>query len=123
MRRYSRVGTAARARIRQGGVVAKGRRAATLDEWQDLKMQVFRRAGGRCEACRHRRAQDIHHVIKRSQGGDDNPEANLIALCRPCHRRTDFAYAAGRLVIWFVGPGMFGSRIVTKADKWAPDSA
>jgi 5-methylcytosine-specific restriction endonuclease McrA len=38
-----------------------------------------------CELCD--RWQDIdppHHIIFKSQGGDDTPE-NLISLCRDCH--------------------------------------
>ncbi len=38
-----------------------------------------------CEEC-YRTATDIHHVIKRSQGGTDEAE-NLIALCRHCHSK------------------------------------
>ena len=98
-----------------------GHRAATRDEWQDLKVLVFRRARGRCEACHHRRAVDVHHVVKRSQGGSDDPDTNLIALCRGCHRRTDYAYVSGRLVIVPLGAGGFRSRIITKADKWTSD--
>ena len=36
-----------------------------------------------CEAC-GRKAVDIHHIIFRSHGGNDDIN-NLIALCRKCH--------------------------------------
>ena len=64
------------------------------------------RHGFRCCVpwCRATGHQDIHHVIKRSQGGDDsvgspmagNP-GNLVPLCRPHHQATDLPKAT-RLV-------------------------
>ena len=38
-----------------------------------------------CEVCK-KQAVEIHHIIKKSQGGKDNIE-NLIAVCRECHNR------------------------------------
>jgi len=38
-----------------------------------------------CEEC-GAVAVDIHHKIKRSQGGSDEVD-NLIALCRKCHSK------------------------------------
>jgi 5-methylcytosine-specific restriction endonuclease McrA len=38
-----------------------------------------------CEVC-GRRANDIHHIFRRGEGGTDEI-GNLIALCRRCHRR------------------------------------
>ncbi|MDQ7826645.1 MAG: HNH endonuclease signature motif containing protein, partial [Candidatus Eremiobacteraeota bacterium] len=40
----------------------------------------------RCQTpgCRCRRNLHIHHIIKRSQGGTDDPW-NLIVLCEACH--------------------------------------
>lgn len=52
-----------------------------------------------CEACpifaQHdglvsyvrRPSQDIHELKRRSQGGSIVDEGNLMAVCRPCHRR------------------------------------
>lgn len=52
-----------------------------------------------CEACpvfaQHdqnamyvrRPSQDIHEVVRRSQGGSILDESNLLAVCRPCHTR------------------------------------
>lgn len=52
-----------------------------------------------CEACpkfaahdglvtyRRNRSQDIHEIIRRSQGGSILDEENLLAVCRDCHRR------------------------------------
>ena len=38
-----------------------------------------------CEVCKSQ-AVEIHHIIKKSQGGKDNVE-NLIAVCRSCHNK------------------------------------
>lgn len=52
-----------------------------------------------CEACpvfaKHdekvtyvrKRSVDVHELIRRSQGGSILDEANLMAVCRPCHSR------------------------------------
>jgi 5-methylcytosine-specific restriction endonuclease McrA len=32
-------------------------------------------------------SQDIHEIVRRSQGGSILDESNLLAVCRPCHRR------------------------------------
>jgi 5-methylcytosine-specific restriction protein A len=41
-----------------------------------------------CEECqragRLTPAQEVHHILPLSQGGDHRPE-NLMALCKPCH--------------------------------------
>jgi hypothetical protein len=57
--------------------------------------KVFERARLRepwCVICEDARTQSIHHVVKRSQGGDDVP-ANLVGLCgdgtRGCHGRVE----------------------------------
>lgn len=52
-----------------------------------------------CEACpvfaehdgaevyRRNPSQDIHELVRRSQGGSILDEENLLAVCRPCHQR------------------------------------
>lgn len=52
-----------------------------------------------CEACPvfaahdhvvvyiRRPSQDIHEIVRRSQGGSILEENNLLAVCRDCHRR------------------------------------
>ena len=34
-----------------------------------------------------RQSQDIHEIVRRSQGGSILDEDNLMAVCRPCHTR------------------------------------
>lgn len=63
------------------------------EEYAALCQRVFRRSEGFCEAttpggsrCMSPMICDPHHIIRRSRGGQDL-ESNLIAVCRPCHRR------------------------------------
>lgn len=67
---------------------------------EDVRDDVWRRCGGRCERC-GRPAAHLHHRLMRSQGGGHTAD-NLAALCGPCHRRVhDFpaeSYAAGWLI-------------------------
>lgn len=48
------------------------------------RKDVYRRDGYRCALCDSTRGLQIHHVIKRSQGGTNDPQ-NLITLCMYCH--------------------------------------
>jgi hypothetical protein len=64
---------------------AKGRRSAG---WNRSRQWTLDRAHGRCEALVHedctKRAEHVHHILMRSQGGSDDP-ANLLACCHLCH--------------------------------------
>ena len=86
-------------RRRLNPVSAKTRRT----RWPALaqtRAHVLARSEGRCEVCRVYVGAwiDVHHVVKRSQGGEDTP-SNCLALCRPCHDATDRPRGSGRLVI------------------------
>ena len=107
MKRRRRIGTAARARMRRGGPRATGRPAADTRQWAEIKQEVLSRARKRCEACGERTRLDVHHVVKRAQGGSDFNLDLLVALCRPCHDRTDAPAARGRLVVIPLGSGRF----------------
>ena len=119
LRTSVRVGAAARRRIRRGGPRATGRPAATLEEWAAIRRVVFRRARWRCQACGRGGALEVHHVVKRAQGGSDFDLDRPVALCRPCHRQTDAPYLRGRLVITLLGQGRFTFEVVRGTDKWA----
>jgi 5-methylcytosine-specific restriction endonuclease McrA len=112
-----RVGAAARRRIQRGGPRATGRPAATLEEWAVIRRVVFRRARWRCQACGRGGALEVHHVVKRAQGGSDFDLDRLVALCPPCHAQTDAPYARGRLVITPLGGGRFSSTVIRGPDK------
>lgn len=45
---------------------------------------VYRRDGWRCALCDSPKYIQIHHVVKRSLGGSNDP-MNLITLCSDCH--------------------------------------
>ena len=65
---------------------------------------------------------DVHHVVKRTQGGSDFDLDRLVALCPACHARTDAPYGRGRLVITPLGQGQFTFTVVRGTDKWATRS-
>ncbi len=119
LRARVRVGAAARRRIQDGGPRATGRPAATFEEWAAIRQLVFRRARWRCQGCSRWGALEVHHVVKRAQGGSDFDLDRLVALCPPCHAQTDAPYARGRLVISPLGEGRFTVEVTRGADKWA----
>ena len=119
LRARVRVGAAARRRIQDGGPRATGRPAASLEEWAVIRRVVFRRARWRCQACGRGGGLEVHHVVKRAQGGSDFDLDRLVALCSPCHAQTDAPYARCRLVITPLGGGRFTSAMIRAADKWA----
>jgi 5-methylcytosine-specific restriction endonuclease McrA len=92
---------------------ARGRESASPEQWQIICAEVRRRAGWCCEACGRRGRLDVHHVVKRSQGGSDFDLDLLVALCRPCHAQTDAPWVKGRLVIRPLGSGRFVFDTVT----------
>jgi hypothetical protein len=68
---------------------------------------VFRRARWRCQACGRWGALEVHHVVKRAQGGSDFDLDRLVALCPRCHAQTDVPYVRGRLIVIPSGDGRF----------------
>lgn len=52
-----------------------------------LTRQLYERANYRCEICGSTQGLQKHHIVKRSQGGD-NCLNNLILLCWECHHGT-----------------------------------
>jgi 5-methylcytosine-specific restriction endonuclease McrA len=57
------------------------------ESYENLRQQVLRRDGWRCQACGTMSNLEVHHKEFRSRLGDDS-EANLIALCKVCHAGT-----------------------------------
>jgi len=117
LRRRTPVGLAARRRLWTGGPRAVGRPAAPVVVWATIRDIVLARVGWRCQACGSRVRLDVHHVLKRAQGGSDFDLDGLVALCRACHERTDAPYARGRLVVTPRGAGRFGFALVRGAGK------
>lgn len=50
----------------------------------EVRKSVYRRDGWRCALCDDTRGLQVHHVVRRSQGGTSYPQ-NLITLCWKCH--------------------------------------
>ena len=71
------------------------------------------RAGWRCQACGRGGRLDVHHVVKRSQGGSDWDLDALVALCRRCHAQTDAPFVKGRLIVRPRGGGQFTFEVIT----------
>ena len=120
LRRRTPLGLRARRRMTAGGPRAQGRQAASWAEWAEIREQVLGRAGWRCQACGVRRRLDVHHVIKRAQGGSDFDLDQLVALCRWCHDQTDAPYERGRLVVTPLGAGQFAFEVVARAGPGTP---
>ena len=51
---------------------------------KETRKDIYRREGYQCAVCGSNRQLEIHHVIKRSRGGSNNPQ-NLVCLCHLCH--------------------------------------
>jgi ATP-dependent DNA helicase RecQ len=54
------------------------------ESYEQLRDQVLRRDGWRCQSCGTMSNLEIHHQVFRSHSGDD-AEPNLITLCNACH--------------------------------------
>jgi ATP-dependent DNA helicase RecQ len=52
--------------------------------YEDVRQQVLRRDGWRCQSCGTMSNLEVHHREFRSHAGDDSEE-NLITLCVKCH--------------------------------------
>src|SRR5712692_5360409 len=118
MLRRTPIGLNARRRVRAGGPRARGRPAASAAEWKAIQEQVLARAGWRCQACGVRRRLDVHHMIKRSQGGSDFDLDQLVALCRWwCHDQTDAPYERRRLIVTALGAGQFTFEVSQRAGR------
>jgi len=52
--------------------------------YQNLRQQVLRRDGWRCQSCGAMSNLEVHHKQFRSHSGRDSDE-NLITLCTQCH--------------------------------------
>ncbi len=55
-----------------------------LNSYEQLRNQVLRRDGWRCQSCGTMSNLEVHHKQFRSHSGDDSEE-NLITLCAFCH--------------------------------------
>lgn len=63
------------------------KRQSYQDELAAMTPLVMARCHGLCERCGISAVADIHHRLRRSQGGT-NRLSNLAGLCAHCHQRT-----------------------------------
>lgn len=63
----------------------RSRLKLSADNYKVLVNAVYDRDGWRCVSCTRRDGLSAHHIIYRSQGGDDALD-NLVSLCTNCHR-------------------------------------
>jgi 5-methylcytosine-specific restriction endonuclease McrA len=54
------------------------------EPYEELRQQVLRRDGWKCQACGAMSNLEAHHKQFRSHSGDDS-EQNLMTLCTACH--------------------------------------
>jgi 5-methylcytosine-specific restriction endonuclease McrA len=52
--------------------------------YDQLRQQILRRDGWRCQLCDTMSNLEVHHKEFRSHSGEDSEE-NLITLCTSCH--------------------------------------
>jgi 5-methylcytosine-specific restriction endonuclease McrA len=55
-----------------------------LLQYENLRQQILRRDGWRCQSCGAMSNLEVHHREFRSHAGEDT-EDNLITLCTRCH--------------------------------------
>jgi 5-methylcytosine-specific restriction endonuclease McrA len=65
----------------------KPRLKLNFEEYALLRRAVLQRDAWRCQKCGSLKQLEVHHLIKRSQLGDDIMD-NLITLCAHCHRES-----------------------------------
>ena len=49
-----------------------------------IRPQILNRDGNKCTECGSEKRLNVHHIVKRSEGGD-NSRDNLVTLCYKCH--------------------------------------
>jgi len=57
-----------------------------IEQYNQLRQEILRRDGWRCQRCGTRSNLEVHHQEFRSHCGDDSEE-NLITLCASCHEQ------------------------------------
>ena len=93
--------------------------------WDDLRARVFERSGGRCEQCRERDGQHVHHLRYNRGEGNYRMVALefLVHLCMRCHSKRHLDHPFWKK--WRAGPRGEGSAATlpgiprkSKHQKW-----
>ena len=66
---------------RRGNSAARGYGA----KWREIR-DAYLQSHPVCERCRERKADVVHHIVRKQDGGSDDP-INLQALCSLCHNQ------------------------------------
>ena len=66
------------------GPTRRAKMAAECDSRQEGWLQALRRDDFTCQLCGSHRNLEVHHVRRRSKGGEDSP-SNLLTVCHDCH--------------------------------------
>jgi 5-methylcytosine-specific restriction endonuclease McrA len=54
--------------------------------WKDVRLQVLKRDGYRCQECGRRQRLQVHHLTYRHHGKEGRYLQDLVTLCKNCHR-------------------------------------
>lgn len=68
--------------------------------WDRLRARILKRDSGLCQVCKRQglitHGKEVDHIVPKYLGGTDD-DANLQAICKPCHRaKTQAESAASR---------------------------
>lgn len=83
-------------------------------------MREQRLNGRWCAVCGRVQADELHHVVRKSQSGDDLL-VNLMELCRACHalvEARDRAVLAQARAVIYQRPEMYGYIVGKKGQGW-----
>jgi 5-methylcytosine-specific restriction endonuclease McrA len=84
--------------------------------YENLRQQILRRDGWRCQSCGTLSNLEVHHRKFRSRSGADSKE-NLITLCAACHARVH-----GRKTLLPTGLLSIGKRTFTTCTSYTTSS-
>ena len=55
-----------------------------MSTWRNVRHLVLKRDNHKCRVCGKKSSSQVHHIIPRRKGGDEEL-SNLITLCGRCH--------------------------------------
>lgn len=89
-------------------------------KYGELCSGILKRDGYKCRSCGARQGLSMHHIIFRSDGGEDTSE-NLLTLCVGCHKgiHVDIQNGVHGLVIALPADADTDVRFI-RAPGWVP---
>ena len=90
-------------------------------EYAKLCGEILGRDGFKCRNwnCGFRGNLHVHHIVFRSQGGDDT-ECNLLTLCSSCHDGVHKAIRTGEPGLTVTVDATTGEVTIKQASWWRP---